>query len=67
MAAVPPYRYSVSDEVFSRFPGYLRGVVVVHEVTNGPSPPQLVDLLREAEGVSAPVASRSNRWPRSRA
>ena len=49
MAAMPPYRYSVSDEVFSRFPGYVRGVVVVHEVTNGPSPPQLVDLLREAE------------------
>jgi DNA/RNA-binding domain of Phe-tRNA-synthetase-like protein len=41
--------YSVSAEVFARYPGYVRGVVVAHDVTNGPSPPELVRLLRDAE------------------
>jgi DNA/RNA-binding domain of Phe-tRNA-synthetase-like protein len=41
--------YSVSPDVFAHFPGYVRGVVVAHEVTNGASPPELVQLLREAE------------------
>jgi len=39
----------IADEVFQRFPGYVRGVVVAHELTNGPSPPALLELLREAE------------------
>ena len=41
--------YSVSADIFLRYPGYIRGVVVAHEVSNGPSPPQLVQLLRDAE------------------
>jgi DNA/RNA-binding domain of Phe-tRNA-synthetase-like protein len=40
---------AVSEAVFARFPDYLRGVVVAHGVRNGPSSPELVDLLREAE------------------
>jgi DNA/RNA-binding domain of Phe-tRNA-synthetase-like protein len=40
---------SVAPEVFERFPGYLRGVVVAHGVRNGPSSPELAGLLREAE------------------
>lgn len=43
------YSYSISPDVFSRFPAYVRGVVLAHEVSNGPSPPELVALLREAE------------------
>jgi len=41
--------YSIDAEVFRKYPGYVRGVVVAHGVTNGPSPPELVQLLREAE------------------
>jgi DNA/RNA-binding domain of Phe-tRNA-synthetase-like protein len=41
--------YSISDEVFQRFPGYVRGVVVARQVGNGPAPKALVALLREAE------------------
>jgi len=41
--------YSVSADIFLRYPGYIRGVVVAHDVTNGPSPPELVRLLRDAE------------------
>jgi len=43
------YAIRIADEIFQRFPGYVRGVVIVHELANGPSPPALVDLLREAE------------------
>jgi DNA/RNA-binding domain of Phe-tRNA-synthetase-like protein len=43
------YSYSISPEVFARFPGYVRGVVIAHGVTNGGSPPELVEMLREAE------------------
>jgi DNA/RNA-binding domain of Phe-tRNA-synthetase-like protein len=42
--------YSIADEVFSKFPGYVRGVVIAHQVHNGDSPPELVAMLREAEG-----------------
>lgn len=41
--------YRVAPEIFARFPGYVRGVVLAHEVKNGPSPDELVRLLREAE------------------
>jgi DNA/RNA-binding domain of Phe-tRNA-synthetase-like protein len=44
------FSYSVSPEIFERFPGYVRGVVIAHEVSNGPSPAELVQMLREAEG-----------------
>ncbi|OFW60740.1 MAG: hypothetical protein A2133_03820 [Actinobacteria bacterium RBG_16_64_13] len=41
--------YSISPDIFARFPGYVRGVVIAHEVGNGPSPAELVQMLREAE------------------
>jgi len=43
------FNYGIADEIFQRFPGYVRGVVIAHELTNGPSPPELLQLLREAE------------------
>lgn len=39
----------VSEEIFQRFPNYVRGVVVAHGVTNGESPAELTGLLRAAE------------------
>jgi DNA/RNA-binding domain of Phe-tRNA-synthetase-like protein len=41
--------YSIADEIFARFPGYARGVVLAYDVTNGDSPGEIVSLLREAE------------------
>lgn len=41
--------YSVADEVFQRFPGYSRGVLLAYGVINGTSPADLVTLLRTAE------------------
>jgi len=41
--------YSISAEIFKRFPGYVRGVVTARGVRNHPSPEALVQLLREAE------------------
>lgn len=42
-------RYGVAPEIFRKYPGYVRGVVIAHGVENGPSPSELVGLLREAE------------------
>jgi hypothetical protein len=41
--------YEIAPEIFERFPGYVRGVVVAHGVGNGPAPEVLVAMLREAE------------------
>jgi DNA/RNA-binding domain of Phe-tRNA-synthetase-like protein len=41
--------YSIADEIFVRFPGYVRGVVLAYDVTNGESPSEIVSLLRDAE------------------
>ena len=41
--------YTISDEVFSSFPGYVRGVVVGWGLENGPSPEVLTAMLRDAE------------------
>ena len=41
--------YTITGEVFARFPGYVRGVVLAYAVTNAPSPDELVALLRDAE------------------
>jgi DNA/RNA-binding domain of Phe-tRNA-synthetase-like protein len=41
--------YTVAGAVFETFPDYVRGVVVARGVTNGPSPPEVVKLLRQAE------------------
>ncbi|RPI84094.1 MAG: hypothetical protein EHM41_14255 [Chloroflexi bacterium] len=41
--------YFISDEIFQRFPGYVRGVVVAENVQNRPSPNELIGLMREVE------------------
>jgi DNA/RNA-binding domain of Phe-tRNA-synthetase-like protein len=46
---MPALTYTISAEIFKRFPGYLRGVVVARDVHNTPSPDTLMQLLREAE------------------
>lgn len=49
--------YTISDEIFQRFPGYVRGVVIAHDVSNIASPKELIRLLRAAE---ASVRERLN-------
>ncbi len=41
--------YSIADEVFDQFPGYVRGVVLAYGVSNSDSPPELTAMLRDAE------------------
>jgi DNA/RNA-binding domain of Phe-tRNA-synthetase-like protein len=41
--------YTISQEVFDRYPGYVRGLVIAHGVKNGPSSDELISLLRAAE------------------
>ncbi len=41
--------YSIDDKIFDMFPGYVRGVVIAHDLVNGESPPDLVEMLRSAE------------------
>jgi DNA/RNA-binding domain of Phe-tRNA-synthetase-like protein len=43
------HSYSISPEVFERFPGYVRGVVVCYGLSNGQSSAELVQMLRDAE------------------
>ena len=43
--------YIISEEVFARYPGYVRGVVLAYGVTNGPSPEELLTRLRAVEGA----------------
>ena len=43
------FSHLISNQVFTRYPGYLRGVVVATGLANGPSPLALQQLLREAE------------------
>lgn len=43
------FNYTIEDEVFRLFPGYVRGVVLADDVRNGESPAELVSLLRAAE------------------
>ena len=42
-------QYSISNEIFERFPEFMRGVVVARDVINRASPPELIQLLRMAE------------------
>lgn len=44
-----PPACAVSDEIFSRNPGYVRGVVIAEGVTNGPASDEVEKLLRKAE------------------
>ena len=48
-AVMKELTYSIADEVFARFPGYCRGVVVAHDVRNGASPAELVKMMRGEE------------------
>jgi DNA/RNA-binding domain of Phe-tRNA-synthetase-like protein len=41
--------YTISDEVFAKFPGYTRGVVLAHGITNKESADELVTMLRSEE------------------
>ncbi len=43
------HSYHIAPEVFERFPGYVRGVVVCYDLDNGASPDELVQMLRDAE------------------
>jgi len=43
------YMYSISPEVFAKYPGYVRGVVLAYDVVNGESPAELIALMRTAE------------------
>ncbi len=54
--------YSISPEVFTRFPGYVRGVVIAYEVTNGASPPELVETAAPGGGIGPrPGGARAGR------
>jgi DNA/RNA-binding domain of Phe-tRNA-synthetase-like protein len=44
-----PVNYVISDEIFARFPDYVRGCVVASELRNGESPKDLTLLLKMAE------------------
>ena len=41
--------YSIDPQIFNKFPGYVRGVVLAYDVKNGPSTPDLITLLRSEE------------------
>lgn len=41
--------YTISKDIHDRFPGYARGVVLAYGLANGPSSPELTELLRQAE------------------
>ena len=41
--------YTISEDIFSLFPEYMRGVVLAFDVSNSQSPPKLVEMLRDAE------------------
>jgi DNA/RNA-binding domain of Phe-tRNA-synthetase-like protein len=41
--------YSIADEVFTQYPGYVRGVVLAYGVSNSDSPSDLIAMLRTAE------------------
>jgi DNA/RNA-binding domain of Phe-tRNA-synthetase-like protein len=52
-----PIHYSISKEVFEKFPGFCRGVVVATGLTNGPAPAELTASLREAEAALPSILS----------
>ena len=41
--------YSISEDIFQKFPGYSRGVVLAFNLKNGKSSEELVSLLRQEE------------------
>jgi DNA/RNA-binding domain of Phe-tRNA-synthetase-like protein len=52
--------YSISEDIFAKYPGYCRGVVLAFDVLNGPSPDRLVEMLRKAEESVRKQASIEN-------
>jgi DNA/RNA-binding domain of Phe-tRNA-synthetase-like protein len=44
--------YRIAEEIFAKFPGYRRGVVLAHGARNGPSPAALVAMLRAEEAAA---------------
>lgn len=49
--------YTVAEDIFKKYPGYVRGVVLAYDVKNGLSNAELTSLLRQAE---ASVRQRLN-------
>ena len=45
----PAKQMTITPEIFNRFPGYRRGVLVARDVENGQSPPELALMLRKEE------------------
>jgi len=41
--------YSIDAGIFNKFPGYVRGIVLAYDLTNSPSPADLIALLRAEE------------------
>lgn len=41
--------YSIADEVFTQYPGYVRGIVLAYGVTNSDSSNDLIGMLRTSE------------------
>jgi DNA/RNA-binding domain of Phe-tRNA-synthetase-like protein len=48
---------TISSEVFEKFPGFCRGVVVATGLTNGPAPAELTASLRTAEAALPSILS----------
>jgi hypothetical protein len=48
---VTAFTFRIAEEIFQRFSGCVRGVVIAHKLANGPSPQARLDLLREAEAT----------------
>jgi len=42
-------QYSIADEIFDRFPEFIRGVVVARDIVNRASSSELIELLRAEE------------------
>jgi len=52
--------YSISQEIFDKYHGYARGVVLAFDVHNGPSPQRLVQTMRQTEESVRNQASIEN-------
>ncbi len=42
-------QYRIPPRLFELYPGYVRGVVICRDVTNGVLQPELLTMLRQAE------------------
>ena len=66
---MPELTYSISADIFDKYPGYARGVVLAFGVHNGPSPAKLLEMVRQAEASVRAQASIDTiaEHPRSKA